>query len=447
MAAISSSSINVNNNNNNIFQIINQKKNKSTNTGTSNARCGILLNNTTTPNIICNTHSCALPLITPDLLESNPILKDSIGKLPFAIPVADVILEKNTFKQQNDDKTTTTTIHQHSNIDKSNLIFFTPRICGTILSGPSNDKQITVETAQGRRGVNVDTYFSILNSIQADINVSLCDELPKDASKNRHDKSVRRTLNWLIELLKKKKNQHDNTNNVEEPMLKKQKTNDSLLPNVKKNILFGVILGGTNMRLRKISAESTTELPVDGYVLGGFNLGETNNERKEILTSILPMLNETKCRVLKSANNPIDILESINLGIDLIQCNYPYELTRMGYGSIYNIPSINYNNNNNSERINNPLHCPGGKMKISLRDKRFERDTRPLLPGCQCFTCTSYTRAYINHLLNAHEMLAETLLYIHNLYHLQLLVSTGRKYIMNGKYNEFIEEFKRGIVK
>ena len=114
-------------------------------------------------------------------------------------------MEKNTFKQQNDDKTTTTTIHQHSNIDKSNLIFFTPRICGTILSGPSNDKQITVETAQGRRGVNVDTYFSILNSIQADINVSLCDELPKDASKNRHDKSVRRTLNWLIELLKKKR--------------------------------------------------------------------------------------------------------------------------------------------------------------------------------------------------------------------------------------------------
>ena len=44
-------------------------------------------------------------------------------------------------------------------------------------------------------------------------------------------------------------------------------------------------------------------------------------------------------------------------------------------------------------------------------------------------------------------MLAETLLYIHNLYHLQLLVSTGRKYIMNFKYNEFIEEFKRGIVK
>ena len=53
---------------------------------------------------------------------------------------------------------------------------------------------------------DVDQSFSILNSIQADINVSLCDELPKDASKNRHDKSVRRTLNWLIELLKKKKN-------------------------------------------------------------------------------------------------------------------------------------------------------------------------------------------------------------------------------------------------
>lgn len=431
---------------NNIFKIV-QKKST-----TSKARCGILLNNTTTPNIICNTCSCALPLITPDLIDSNKILKDSIGKLPFAIPVEDVILEKDAFNKTNN-------IHQHSNISASNLIFFAPRLCGTLLSGPSNDKQLTVETVQGRRGINVDTYFSLMNCIQADINISLCDEVPNDASKNRHDKSVRRTLNWLKDLLNKNVdsdnavtiNKMESKSAQNEPVLKKQKvqlegisasSNATGHSNneTHKPILFGVVLGGTNVRLRKISAECTAELPVDGYVLGGFNLGETNAERGEILTSIIPMLNENKCRVLKCANNPIDVLEAIRLGIDLIECNYPYEMTRMGYASIYKIPSISYDNNVN------PTDCPGGNTKISMRDKRFETDVKPLLPGCQCFACKSYTRAYVNHLLNAHEMLAETLLYIHNLYHLQMLVSTARKYILDDKYDDFVEDFKLGLL-
>ena len=64
--------------------------------------------------------------------------------------------------------------------------------------------------------------------------------------------------------------------------------------------------------------------------------------------------------------------------------------------------------------------------------------------GCKCFTCRSYTRAYINHLLNAHEMLADTLLYIHNLYHLRLLVSTARKHVAKGAFSDFVANFVKG---
>ena len=422
------------------------------------ARCGTLLNHTPTPNIICNTISCALPLVTPDLLRSDKNLNETIGKLPIAVPVEDLVLEKDVFESRKPTQRAGSedyTLHQHCNVSPSTLIFFTPRLCGTIPTGPSNNKQITVESAQGRRGITVDMYSSMIRCIKADVNISLCDEVPTDASKNRHDKSVRRTLNWLKETLKSLgpgtspdvPAKNPGVSNGSEPALKKRKINPGK-PQVgnmeeKRHVIFGVILGGTYEHLRKISAENTAELPVDGYVLGGFNLGETNEERNRILAATTPLLHESKCRVLKSVNNPIDILDAISCGIDLVECNYAYHISRMCYASTYKIPSVGYTDYKNFES-EHPEFCPGDRTKINLRDKRFERDTRALQPGCKCFTCRSYTRAYINHLLNAHEMLAESLLYIHNLYHLQLLVSTARKHVAKGAYNEFVATFVEG---
>ena len=64
------------------------------------ARCGTLLDNTPTPNIICNTISCALPLVTPDLLKGDKHLNETIGKLPIAVPVEDLVLEKGLFPRK-----------------------------------------------------------------------------------------------------------------------------------------------------------------------------------------------------------------------------------------------------------------------------------------------------------------------------------------------------------
>eukprot|EP00944_MAST-04C_sp_MAST-4C-sp1_P006384 g6384.t1 len=422
------------------------------------ARCGTLLDNTPTPNIICNTISCALPLVTPDLLKGDKHLNETIGKLPIAVPVEDLVLEKGLFHSRKPAQNADAgdyTLHQHCNVSPSTLIFFTPRLCGSIPTGPSNDKQITVESAQGRRGITVDIYSSMISSIKADVSISLCDEVPNDASKNRHDKSVRRTLNWLKETLKSLRPglsadisvKTATNSNVSEPAQKKRKVGAGT-PQVgnmeeKRHVIFGVVLGGTYEHLRKISAENTAELPVDGYVLGGFNLGETNEERKTILAATTPLLDESKCRVLKSVNNPIDILDAISCGMDLVECDYAYHVSRMCYASTYKIPSIEYTDYENFES-ENPNFCPGDRTKINLRDKRFERDTRALLPGCKCFTCRSYTRAYINHLLNAHEMLADTLLYIHNLYHLRLLVSTARKHVAKGAFSDFVANFVKG---
>ena len=132
-------------------------------------------------------------------------MNETIGKLPIAVPVEDLVLEKGLFHSRKPAQNADAgdyTLHQHCNVSPSTLIFFTPRLCGSIPTGPSNNQQITVESAQGRRGITVDMYSSMISSIKADVSISLCDEVPNDASKNRHDKSVSEDINWLKETLK-----------------------------------------------------------------------------------------------------------------------------------------------------------------------------------------------------------------------------------------------------
>ena len=79
--------------------------------------------------------------------------------------------------------------------------------------------------------------------------------------------------------------------------------------------------------------------------------------------------------------------------------------------------------------------------KIQLRDRRYERDQRALLPGCTCPTCAHYTRAYIAHLLNTNEMLAEGLLYAHNLHHYLSFFAAMRRHISAGSFDSFASHF------
>ncbi len=86
------------------------------------------------------------------------------------------------------------------------------------------------------------------------------------------------------------------------------------------------------------------------------------------------------------------MLECVERGVDVFDGTYPFKLAEFGYASMYS------------------LEGQKSQMKINLRDLSFARDTTAIMEGCTCPACKSYTRAYIHHLLNAHEMLAEVLL-------------------------------------
>jgi queuine tRNA-ribosyltransferase subunit QTRTD1 len=81
------------------------------------------------------------------------------------------------------------------------------------------------------------------------------------------------------------------------------------------------------------------------------------------------------------------------------------------------------------------------KDKINLRDVCYKFDTRPIVSGCQCYSCTYHSRAYIHHLVNTHEMLANILLTIHNCYHYLEFFRIIRNHLKKNTFLEFKNDF------
>ena len=217
--------------------------------------------------------------------------------------------------------------------------------------------------------------------------------------------------------------------------------------------IFGSIEGTNELHLRKLSALQTAALPVDGFVISGICSGESSEERDNILSTILPLLPDEKCRAISSVTSPLDILNAIHHGVDVIQSDYATVLSNLCYASVFSIPNSRSGLVSSATRnIEDwrPKFSPCGTQvaapsKLNLRDKQFERDQQPLLIGCTCYTCKHYMRAYLHHLLNVRELLGNTLLHIHNLHHLNKLVECTRESIYYGSFLVFWKEFKRSF--
>ena len=394
-------------------------------------RCGVL-RGCPTPCLVGTTRGGAVPYVTADLMQLENM---DIGSLPACVALEEVLLEYKHYAKQKQ------SLREYFNLTLPKLVMLSIRQPGSLANTPTNADQISIDTLHGRQKVDVETYLNIIRATKADINVALCDEVPFHASKNRHSKSVKRTLSWLSAIVEKGEAAEANEG------------------------IFGVVLGGNHMKLRKICAEGVASFKgIQGVVIGGLGVGETDSERRDVLENVLPLIPPEMCRLMKMAISPLGILQAISKGIDVVQSDYAESITRLGYASVYLIPEVPGSEPNgntvNGEgvlsecsrdrkrrktELENPYpeHCPDNAVtKISLRDKRFERDTAPIMPGCNCFSCRSYCRAYINHLLNAHEMLASTLVYIHNLSRLKLLVDRARESVRRGCFPEFFRLFK-----
>jgi queuine tRNA-ribosyltransferase len=176
--------------------------------------------------------------------------------------------------------------------------------------------------------------------------------------------------------------------------------------------LFGIVQGGMFEDLRIRSARSLIDIGFDGYAIGGLSVGEPHDERDRVLDFTVPELPQNRPRYLMGVGRPEDIIAGVLRGIDMFDCVMPTRNARNGY-----------------------LFTSRGVLKI--RNARYQQDTSPIDPECDCETCLNYSRAYVKHLERCNEILGARLMTIHNLRFYQNLMQGLRDAIDAGNLESF----------
>ena len=172
--------------------------------------------------------------------------------------------------------------------------------------------------------------------------------------------------------------------------------------------LFGIVQGGLFNDLRLKSLNDLTQIGFDGYALGGLAVGETQSEMFKVLDGIKEFLPEDKPRYLMGVGTPSDILGAVKRGIDMFDCVMPTRNARNGF-----------------------LYTSKGILKI--RNSEHKNSTKPIDENCDSYTNRNFSRAYLHHLDKCNEILASTLMSIHNLSYFHKLMSDIRKSLEENK--------------
>ncbi len=187
--------------------------------------------------------------------------------------------------------------------------------------------------------------------------------------------------------------------------------------------LFGIVQGGRFKDLREHCAEGLCEIGFPGYAIGGVSVGEPEEmmiEQVELTARILPV---HKPRYVMGVGTPPQLLEMIARGADMFDCVMPSREARHGVA-----------------------FTPYGKL--NLRNAQFREDQRPLVEGMDNYTCASFTRAYLRHLVIAGELLGATLLTLHNVHFFLQLMAEARLHIEAGDFirwkDGWIERYRAG---
>ncbi len=181
--------------------------------------------------------------------------------------------------------------------------------------------------------------------------------------------------------------------------------------------LFGIIQGGTDLELRRMSLAQLRELDFPGYAIGGLSVGEKNEEMVELLNLFAPELPVNKPRYLMGVGKPLDILHAVRAGVDMFDCVLPTRNARNGQFLTADGP-------------------------LNIKNQRYQEDQSPPDPTCDCKVCRKYTRSYIRHLFTVGEYLAGQMITYHNLYFYLKLVKNARHAILTQTFEAFFQRFK-----
>ncbi len=240
--------------------------------------------------------------------------------------------------------------------------------------------------------------MEIQSNIASTIAMAFDECPPYPATREYMENSVERTTRWLKRCIDKMKD----LNSQEDTINKKQ-------------MLFGINQGGTYEDIRIKHAQEISKLDLDGYAIGGLAVGESHSEMYRILDAVVPHLPQDKPTYLMGVGTPENILESVERGVDFFDCVLPARNGRHGH-----------------------LFTKYGR--ININNKKFETDSLPIDPDCDCPACQNYSRSYIRHLLKAKEMLGLRLCVLHNLHFYNVMMEEIRDAIDKGEYQQYKKE-------
>jgi queuine tRNA-ribosyltransferase len=180
--------------------------------------------------------------------------------------------------------------------------------------------------------------------------------------------------------------------------------------------LYGIVQGGVFADLRAESARFLTGLPFAGYGIGGLSVGETKTQMHAMLDVLHPLLPRLKPRYLMGVGSPEDLFECVARGVDQFDCVLPTRIARNGAVLTH-------------------------EGRLNLRNAQFAEDAAPIEAGCTCYTCRTFSRAYVRHLIIAKEITGLHLTTVHNLHFMLETMRRIRQSILEGRFADYKAEF------
>jgi queuine tRNA-ribosyltransferase len=179
--------------------------------------------------------------------------------------------------------------------------------------------------------------------------------------------------------------------------------------------LFGIVQGGVFENLRKESADFLTQLPFNGFAIGGLAVGETKAEREDFTELVTGFLPKDKPRYLMGVGTPTDLLEAVKRGVDMFDCIIPSKMAQQGN-----------------------VYTSLGELKLCQSQYKFSDDK--IDPHCGCTTCKTYSRGYMHHLSKCRETLGWRALAVHNISYFHNLMKAARQAIFQNNFEGFYKE-------
>ena len=268
----------------------------------------------------------------------------------------------------------------------------------------SNNRKIEEDGVKFKSHIDGSYHFfspekaiQIQKSIGADIIMAFDECTPYPCEKNYARKSMNLTHRWLQRCIKE--------------------FNESENNNLREQFLFPIVQGSIYADLRRESAEFISSMDLPGNAIGGLSVGEPHDLMYEMCEIVCDKLPETKPRYLMGVGTPTNILENISLGVDMFDCVMPTRNARNGQFFTW-------------------------FGKINIINSKYKDDLKPISENCKCYTCVTFTRAYIRHLFKINDTLGLRLATLHNVYFYMELMKEIRMQISKDSFFEWSNKIK-----